>query len=351
MTTDLRFGALLSWVATVLVSSISAAGCTPPDSTRTGEDAAEVDPAKLSATGNRALEKRDFQEAFEAFRQADEARPGTISAERWKAVGDGLADYNDIFESDVAAVSAYERALKADPKASGIRWREARLHVRAPAPRIKEALALLDEEDRLHPGGRDSYNVRKGIQDAEAAEQRRKAQGAEGATAAAVARARDRQEREQERAQQDARRTALRTQVGAIGPITCRLEGYRVFGHEFGNDLHSVVASGVFAGVLLQCVNNGRDSVYFPASAFAVVDSTGRRYSIDTSSSFELAIWNEDAEIQNPEALQLHPGSPRFVQLMFDLPPELASNESARLGFAKNQFRLIFPAEASGLPE
>jgi hypothetical protein len=80
-------------------------------------------------------------------------------------------------------------------------------------------------------------------------------------------------------------------------------------------------------------------------------DPAGRRYSIDTSGSFELAIWNEDAEIQTPEALQLHPGSPGFVQLMFDLPPELASNESARLGFAKNQFRLIFPAEASDLPD
>lgn len=351
MTSDLRFGALLSLVATLLVLAVGSAGCTPPDSTRTGDDGAEVDPAKLSAAGNQALKKRDVQAAFESFRQADEARPGTISAARWKAVGDGLADYNDIFESDVAAVSAYERALRADPQAPGIRWREARLHVRAPVPRIKEALALLDEEDRLHPGGRDSYNVRKEIEDARSAERRKAADAVEGANAAAAARAREQQERARRRAEEDAQKAMLRSQVGAIGPITCRLEGYRVFGHEFGNDLHSVVASGVFAGVLLQCVNNGRDSAYFPASAFAVVDPEGRRYSIDSNSSFELAVWNEDAEIQNPEALQLHPGSPRFVQLMFDLPPELARNESARLGFAKNQFRLIFPAEASGIPE
>ena len=346
MTTDLHFATLLRVALLLLGIWVGPSGCAPPDSTRSGDDAAEANPEKLLATGATALEKHDFQQAFESFRAADEARPGTVNVNQWKTVGEGLAGYNDIFESDKAALSAYERALKADPSAAGIRWREARLLIRAPVPRIKEALALLDDEDRLHPGGRDSYNVRKGIEDTLSAERRRAADGAQGATAAAAARAREQQERARRHAEEDAQKALLRSQAGAIGPVTCRLEGYRVFGREFGNDLHSVVAAGVFAGALLQCVNNGKTSVYFPAAAFAIVDTSGNRYSIDSSGSFELAVWNEDAEIQNPEALQLHPNSPRFVQLMFDLPEPVASAESTRLTFAHSAMRLTFPTAA-----
>ena len=312
------------------------------------DEAAKPDPQQLLSAGNASLERRGFGAAFESFRSADDARPGTVNAETWKAVGDGLAEDGDIVDSDRAAFSAYERALKAAPGIEGVRWRQAKLLLRAPVPKTQEALALLDEEDRLHPGGRDSYNLRKGTLDAEEARRRRVADAAAGASAAATARAKEQRDRDEQRANESAQKARLRTQVGAIGSLTCRLEGYRVFGREFGNDLHSVVASGTFAGVLLQCVNNGRSSTYFPATAFAILDRQGRRFAIDSNSSFELAVWNEDAEIQNPEALQMHPGVPRFVQLMFELPIDLASSGSVRLGFARNVLQLVpegLPAE------
>jgi hypothetical protein len=249
-----------------------------------------------------------------------------------------IAEGGALDESEPTAMDAYARALEASPKYPGLKVLQARELLRDGSSREEEALALLDEEEANHPGMPETRRLRKQILKRREAEARNRARESERALRELDY---ERQQEESQRKRQESVER-FRTQNAEIGGVFCQLEGYRAFGKEFGGDLHSSVASGTFVGVLLQCVNGRRSTVYFPAEAFAIVDAHGRRFAIDTNSSFDLAIWKNDAEINNPEALQLHPGIPRFVQLMFDIPPDAAQAPTTRLAFASKTMQLIF---------
>jgi len=294
------------------------------------------------AAGDAAVKRGAWDEAFEQYRKADNVRYGTVGAARWKALGDLIASAGDAFNADPVAVRAYARALKADPKYPGIHLGQARILMHEPLAKPTDAMAALDEEEQAHPGNPEVRKLREKVQARLDAEKR--AEDEKRATREAFEGDRARRQLEGEHHEETAK-DRYRTQSVEARGIFCRLEGYRVFGDEFGGEYHSSTASGTFAGALIQCVNKTKSSLYFPASEFAIVDTLGRRFAIDASSSFDLAVWKEDRSIANPEALQLHPGSPRFVQLMFDLPPDVAAATSTRLVFANQGMQVVFEGD------
>jgi len=310
-----------------------------PESTAVLENA----DAALKA-GDSAVKSKAWDEAFEQYRKADDIRYGTVGAARWTTLGDLIASIGDVFNSDPVAMKAYARALKADPKYPGIHLGQARVLMHEPTPNPPNALAALDEEEQAHPGSPDVRKLRQKIQAGLDAEKR--AEDEKQAIRDKFESDRAQRQLEGEHHEETAK-DRYRTQSVEARGIFCRLEGYRVFGDEFDGEYHTSTASGTFAGALLQCVNNTKRSLYFPASDFTMVDTMGRRFAIDASSSFDLAIWKSDRSIANPEALQLHPGSPRFVQLMFDLPPEVAAATTTRLVFANKGMQVVFDGDAA----
>jgi hypothetical protein len=316
--------------ACVFVGLLS--GCRAAHPAQGPDTAAPDDSAKRTsealADGDSALRREAGRAAFQSFTRADRIQPGSVDAKRWAETGDLLGVDDDVSNRDALAMNAYARAVKADPKFPGPRYGSARLLLRNRAPDLKEALDLLDEEEALGDADPKVLALRKHVKerlDASRADEKRRDEehdrGARALAAEDAERSRSRQERLE----------AMHAQTIEAGSILCQLEGYRNFGKEFGNEMSPSVAAGSFVGVLVQCINRGKASLYFPSGQVAIVDSSGRRFAIDTSSSFDLAVWKSGRDIQNPETLQLHPGSPRFVQLMFDLPDDVATAGSTRL--------------------
>lgn len=325
--------------ACVFVSLLS--GCRAPQPSESPEMATPDDSAKRTREaledGDSAVRREAGRAAFQLFIRADRIQPGSVGAERWTNVGDLLTVDEDVSDRDAVAMNAYSRAVKADPKWRGPRFGSARLLVRQSAPDLKAALNLLDEEEALGLPTPEVLALRRHVKellDETRAEEKRRDDEHERGTRALAA-----EEAERSRSREE-RLAAMHAQTVEAGSILCQLEGYRNFGKEFGNEMSPSVAAGSFVGVLVQCINRGRTSVYFPAGQVAIVDGSGRRFAIDTSSSFDLAVWKSDRDIQNPEALQLHPGSPRFVQFMFDLPEDVAAARSTRLAIGNKAMSL-----------
>lgn len=325
--------------ACVFVSLLGACRASQP--AQGPDDALPDDSAKRTrealADGDSALRREAGRAAFQLFVRADRIQPGSVGAERWTDVGDLMSVDEDVTDRDAMAMNAYSRAVKADPKWRGPRFGSARLLLRHSAPDLKAALNLLDEEEALGAPTPEVLALRRQVKerlDETRAEEKRRDEEHERGTRALAAEEAERSQSRQERL------AAMHAQTVESGSILCQLEGYRNFGKQFGNEMSPSVAAGSFVGVLVQCINRGRTSLYFPAGQVAIVDGSGRRFAIDTSSSFDLAVWKNDRDIQNPEALQLHPGSPRFVQLMFDLPEDVASARSTRLAIGNKAMSL-----------
>lgn len=325
--------------ACVFVSLLS--GCRAPQPAEAPDTAAPDDSAKRTtealADGDSAVRREAGRAAYQLFVRADRIQPGSVGAARWTDVGDLLSVDEDVGDRDALAANAYSRAVKADAKWPGPRFGSARLLLRQDAPDLRAALALLDAEEALGDPKPEVLALRRHVKElldeTRAAEKRRDEEHERGTQALAA------EEAERSRSRQE-RLAAMHAQTVEAGNILCQLEGYRNFGKEFGNEMSPSVAAGSFVGVLVQCINRGRTSVYFPAGQVAIVDGSGRRFAIDTSSSFDLAVWKSDRDIQNPEALQLHPGSPRFVQFMFDLPDNVATAASIRLAIGNKTMPL-----------
>lgn len=342
----------LRWLmafACVIVGLLS--GCRADQPAQSPDSSPADDSARRArealADGDSAVHREAGRAAFQLFVRADRIQPASVGAQRWTDVGDLLSVDEDASDRDALAMNAYARAVKADPKWRGPRFGSARLLLRQGAPDLKAALALLDEEEALGDAEPKVLALRKHVKqllDESRAEEKRRDEEHERGTRALAAEDAERSRSREERLE------AMHAQTIEAGDILCQLEGYRNFGKEFGNELSPGVAAGSFVGVLIQCINRGKASLYFPAGQVAIVDGGGRRFAIDTSSSFDLAVWKSDRDIQNPEALQLHPGSPRFVQLMFDLPDNVATAGSTRLAIGGKTMSLSVAMQGDTVP-
>lgn len=151
------------------------------------------------------------------------------------------------------------------------------------------------------------------------------------------------QERETER------KAKLQSTVHTVGGVRCQAIDFRRIGEEIGSDLSSSSASGLYVGVLVKCENTGRSSLRMSSSDFALKDGAGRTFAVDLDGSIEALIWQEDDQIKNPELLQLHPGVPTYVGLIFDVPDEVIVDPDLQVAIGQALFPLNF--EGFDVPE
>ncbi|MCC6809177.1 MAG: DUF4352 domain-containing protein [Deltaproteobacteria bacterium] len=202
---------------------------------------------------------------------------------------------------------------------------------------VQAALAFLAEEEGLQPGRVEVAALRKEVERyaAEQAEIARDIKQAE--------------EKEQEAKQRAVETKAkLQAQLHRVGAIECRTISYDVLETEIGDDIASVTANGVFVGVLVKCTNIGKRTASVNSPDFALVDAAKRRYEIDRKGSYYYAVTGGTADnaekFRTPEFLQLHPGVPSYIALVFDLPTAVASQAGLALDFRRSKFSLTFPS-------
>jgi|GEM_PF-2980981 len=289
--------------------------------------------------GDDAFERGDLSTALTVYKEGTGSNPTPRDAERWYRLGLALVATNESWAMDHARQSFY-LALKANRELPGPRLELARFEIEA--KNFKEADKLLAREVGIQANDEASgllADVRTHIAAEEEArldhirekEERRAAQ--------------DQAHRERKEAKLHQKRQ-LQTQTHRVGGLQCQTIDYAEIGKSFGDEMMSTTAGGTFVSVLLKCENLSSKSGSFPWTRLHLLDGEGRQFSTDWDASLQFAVSKADDEIANPEGLQLHPGVPRYIAMLFDLPPSSATDTRTVLVFGPHRFQLVFPPES-----
>ncbi len=272
----------------------------------------------------------DYGSAYEAIQSvAPRGEDRSLAAPYWYRVG--LLHIEIGGGGHDIAWNCFQKAIQADPSLVGPRTELARLALNRRS--YDYALRLLDEELRLSPTRQEALLLRREVEAKQTERDAKKREIEE----ARVRRTRERKERQEavEVAREQAR-ARLSVQVASIGPLSCRPVDFDRFGDELESPLGMTAAKGTFVGVLLNCTNDGSDTILFPDDAVRLVSGRGDRYALDTDGQLGLLLWqDEESRIQLPFGLQLHPGLTTGVALVFDVPEPVASDPAVRLLFGQ----------------
>lgn len=328
--TRVRFGLSITLCATLSSCSYPFFG-SPQDGVR-------YDQERQMERGEEALEQGDLQTAQHDFDEAGSVNELPRAAPRWFRLGKAYVATGEEWAKPLA-IQSFNRARAADPKLPGVRFELARFALLDNDFNL--ASRLLRKEIDLAPN-KDASALLSKIEE----HLRRERQIAiEASRQEAAEKARE--EARYARAKQERlrRKGLLQAQIHSLGNISCKVVDYDEIGDTLGNDIVATTAAGTYVALLLLCESSANKTVYFPASAFALVGSNGGIYNIDTTASFYFAVTKQEEDVANPEALQLHPGLARYVGLMFDVPSEIVDDERTHLAFGKNTYQLVFPSQ------
>lgn len=287
----------------------------------------------LMVQGDEAIERGDLRSAQQSFDRATIANRNPTAAPRWLRLGRAYLATGSASARPLAR-KAFKMAIRADGLYPGPRLELAKLA--AEDGSLEEALRLLDEAEKVEPSA-EVQNVRELVLS-------RRAEQEERTREAELQAEHQRQLREDEEARQGARKRRLQTQVFSAGGLQCQAIDYAEIGKAFGNEVASTTAAGTYVSVLLKCANQLQETKYFPTGQMVLVEPSGRTYAVDFDASFQFYLSKQDDEIANPEHLQLHPALPRYIALLFDIPPALASDPGLALKFGPHRF-LLNPSE------